>query len=401
MKIQHFLLTFLLINILSCHSQAQEPTILLQDFSSKQIDSLFSYSNKFLKINELDSIINQISLKLNGTVLIMRHDTLLAKKTVGKLRFYEAAQMYQNWNKKERIQAYSSKYNNLKFNTFFELASLSKEFTAVAVLQLVEAKKLQLTDSLFRFFPHFPYPHLTIHQLLSHTSGIPDYIDFPISWFDTSHLLTNQELISIIEDKKPELHFPAAQKFEYSNSNYVILAMIVELVADLRFEDYVREHLFIPAGMDHTFFITEMEEQNEWFIAKGHLKDRSEVPRNYLDGTIGDKGIYSNAEEMLKWKNALFVQKTILSEKMLNKASSRQNYLQGKGKTTEIYGYGFRIEENPKLGTLIYHGGLWHGYQNVFVYRPQDDLYILFLSNFRNGAHLGISNKIIQLLDGV
>jgi CubicO group peptidase (beta-lactamase class C family) len=400
MKIIYCLFLFLLINFLSCQSQAQESLPLLQDLSSTQIDSVFFYNNNILKLNELDSFINVIARKLNGTVLIMRHDTVLAKKTVGKLRFYEQAQMYKNWTKQDRIQAYSLKSNQLKSNTFFELASLSKEFTAVAVLQMVEANKLQLTDSMFRFFPNFPYPNLTIHHLLSHISGIPDYIDYPIDWFDTSRLLTNQELISIIEEKKPALHFQAAQEFEYSNSNYVILAAIVEQVADLRFEDYVREHLFLPAGMNKTFFITEIEEQTTLSIAKGHLRDRSEVPRNYLDGTIGDKGIYSNAEEMYKWKNALFVQKKILSEKMLRKATIRQNYLSGAGKVTEFYGYGFRIEENPKLGTLIYHGGLWHGYQNVFVYRPQDDLYILFLSNFRNGAHLGISNKIIRLLDG-
>jgi Beta-lactamase class C and other penicillin binding proteins len=235
---------------------------------------------------------------------------------------------------------------------------------------------------------------------LSHTSGLPEYFDFPVTYFDTSHLLTNQELITILIKEKVPSIFAPGYNYKYINTNYVLLASIVEKVADLRFEDFVRQNIFIPAGMTQTFFSSEKEENSDKSIAKGHLKNKSELPVNYLDGTLGDKGIYSNPEEMLKWKEAYFVQKKIIGTELLNKATSKQNYIKGKGKANEMYGYGLRIEETPEFGKLIYHGGLWRGYQNVFVYRPSDNTVIIFLSNYRNSAHLGKSNEILQVLDG-
>ena len=373
---------------------------LLEDYSIQEIDSLFETYNHNFRLQELDTLVAKIFSELNGTLLIVRNDTLIERKTSGVVKFYDQKHGYSTWSATDLKTARNKSSNKLKHNTFYELASITKQFTAAAILKLVENEKLKLTDTLTSFFPELPYPNITIHHLLSHTSGLPEYFDFPVTYFDTSHLLTNQELITILIKEKVPSIFAPGYNYKYINTNYVLLASIVEKVADLRFEDFVRQNIFIPAGMTQTFFSSEKEENSDKSIAKGHLKNKSELPVNYLDGTLGDKGIYSNPEEMLKWKEAYFVQKKIIGTELLNKATSKQNYIKGKGKANEMYGYGLRIEETPEFGKLIYHGGLWRGYQNVFVYRPSDNTVIIFLSNYRNSAHLGKSNEILQVLDG-
>lgn len=392
-------LIFLLsINLCSCAQKTTAKT--WEELSIVEIDSIFDNVNRVFKENEMTRYLDEVCKKLNGSVLIVRDDQLLYKKTTGYKRLYDKKGDYEKWTLAELESARKSPANVLQANTPFELASISKQFTAVAVLKLVEEKKIKLTDSLQRFYPELPYPNVTIHQLLSHTSGLPEYIDFPDSYFDTTHLLTNQELVTILADHKEPVQFNPAEAYKYTNTNYVLLAAIIEKVADIRFEDFIREKIFVPAGMTHTFFVTDIEERGDKNISKGHLGSRKEVPRYYMDGTVGDKGIYSTTEDLLKWKKALFNDKKMIAPELLKKATSKQNFIKGKGVAKEIYGYGFRIEENPDLGKLIYHGGLWRGYQHVMVYRESDNCFIVFLSNFRNRAHVGKSNEILHIIDG-
>ena len=397
------LLSFTLTSCGQASSQSKStnnPPKLLKDYSIQEIDSLFEVQNCNFRRQELDTLVAKIFSELNGTMLIYRNGTVIERKTSGFVRFYAPRNGYEKWSATDLKAAKNKSNNKLKHNTFYELASISKQFTSAAVLKLVEDGKLKLTDTLTTFYPELPYPNVTIHHLLSHTSGLPEYFDFPVTYFDTSHLLTNQELITILIKEKVPSIFTPGYNYKYINTNYALLASIVEKVADLRFEDFVRQNIFLPAGMTQTFFSSEKEENSDKSIAKGHLKNKSELPVNYLDGTLGDKGIYSTPEELLKWEEAYFVQKKIIGTELLNKATSKQNYIKGKGKAGEIYGYGLRIEESPEFGKLIYHGGLWRGYQNVFLYRPSDNTVIIFLSNCRNGAHLGKNSEILQVLDG-
>ncbi|MDR2980544.1 MAG: beta-lactamase family protein [Bacteroidales bacterium] len=397
-----FILLFIAIAFSSCGriSASDGKPPIIEELSNDQIDSIFYQVNTEFKLHALDSLVEDIFRNLNGTLLIARKDTLILRQSSGYCKLYGNRKGYETWSKSDMEKAREMLDNFLNDDTFYELASISKQFTAAAVLKLVDGKKLNLTDSLYEFYPELPYKNVTIHQLLSHTSGLPEYFDFPISWFDTSHLLTNQELISILAVQKPAAEFNPGYNFKYTNTNYALLAAIVEKVADLQFEDYVRKNIFLPAGMTETFYITELDDQEGIRIACGHLGDKSETPRYYLDGTVGDKGVYSTPEELLKWKISYFNKKTIISEELLKKATSKQNYIKGRGVASEQYGYGLRLEDNKELGKLIYHGGLWRGYQHVMVYRPEDETVVIFLSNFRNRAHLGKSNQILQLLDG-
>lgn len=397
-----FILLIIAIGFTSCGkiNASDGKPLIIEELGDDQIDSIFYHVNTEFHLQELDSLVDKIFCNLNGTLLIARKDTVIVRESKGYCKLYGNRKGYEKWTTPELNSARENSENMIHDETYYELASISKQFTAAAVLKLVESGKMKLTDSLYKFYPELPYKNVTIHQLLSHTSGLPEYFDFPFSWFDTSQLLTNQELISVLATKKPAVQFNPGYNYKYTNTNYALLAAIVEKVADLRFEHYVREHVFLPAGMTKTFYITELDEHKDIRLARGHLGNKSEVPRDYLDGTIGDKGVYSTPEELLKWKISYFNKKNIITEELLTKATSKQNYIKGRGIAPELYGYGLRIEDNRDFGKLIYHGGLWHGYQNVMVYRPEDETLIIFLSNFRNRAHIGKSNQILQILDG-
>lgn len=400
---QVFIFLFLSFGMYACaqKSQQKESIKLLSDLSVSEMEVVFDDANADFKTQEMNRFLNTVCQELNGTVLVAKGDSVIFRKTTGYVRLYENKKGYENWTNAEMRTARNKNSNLLKNNTYYELASVSKQFTAAAILKLVNEGKLKLTDSLYQFYPELPYGNVTIHQLLSHTSGLPEYIDFPVHDFDTSHFLTNQEMIAVLAEKKLPPQFNPGYAFKYTNTNYALLAAIIEKVADIWFEEYIYQNVFVPAGMINTFFVSQLDaKKNEKSIAKGHLRNKEEVPYYYLDGTMGDKGIYSTPEDLLKWKITFFDKKKIIPEALVKKATTKQNYIKGKGTASEIYGYGFRIEDNPYLGKLVYHGGLWRGNQHVMVYYPKDDLFIVFLSNYRNRAHIGKSNEILHILEG-
>jgi CubicO group peptidase (beta-lactamase class C family) len=229
---------------------------------------------------------------------------------------------------------------------------------------------------------------------------LPEYFDFPESWFDTSKHITNQELVELLTLKKPKILFSPGKNYRYINTNYALLCAIVENVTKMKFEEYVRLAILEPAGLTHTIFTTEIEKDTLYRIAKGHLKDGEELQKYYLNKTMGDKGVYSNPDELLKWKIAYLDQKKIIPAYLVEMATTQQNQLKT-GQPKELYGYGFRLEESPVFGKLIYHGGLWRGFQHNMVYRASDNLFMVFLTNYRNGAHKGKSTDVLQIMDGV
>ena len=373
----------------------------LAQLSLTSIDSIFDAKNREFKFQDLHSLSEKMLKELNGSILIAVKDSVIVRETSGVIRFYEPKKEYRNWRKEQLENARKSPSNQLTDETLYELASISKQFTAAAILKLIHEKKIHFTDSLKKFFPAIPYPTVTIHQLLSHTSGLPEYFDFPESWFDTSKELTNQELVELLILKKPKIAFSPGRNYSYTNTNYALLCAIVEKVTTMKFEDYLRQNILEPAGLTCTIFATETGKDSLRSIARGHLKDKEELQKYYLNKTLGDKGIYSNPEELLKWKIAYFDQKKIIPDYLVDMAISPQNHLKGSGKAKELYGYGLHLEDSSTFGKLIYHGGLWRGFLNNMVYRPSDNLFMVFLSNYRNGAHRGKSTEVLHIIDGV
>ena len=373
----------------------------LAQLSLTSIDSIFNVKNREFKLQELFSLSKKMLKEMNGTLLIAMNDSVIVRETSGVVRFYEQKKEYGNWGKEQLNNARQAVSNQLTDETLYDLASISKQFTAAAILKLIDEEKIKFTDSLKKFFPEIPYPTVTIHHLLSHTSGLPEYFDFPESWFDTSKHITNQELVKLLILKKPKILFSPGANYKYINTNYALLCAIVENVTKMKFENYLRLHILEPAGLTHTIFTTEIEKDTLHHIARGHLKDKEELQKYYLNKTMGDKGLYSNPDELLKWKIAYLDQKKIIPEYLVNMATTKQNYIKGTAKADELYGYGFRLEESSPFGKLIYHGGLWRGFQHNMVYRKSDNLFMVFLTNCRNNAHKGKSTEVLHIMDGI
>lgn len=372
----------------------------LSEYSADDLIPLFEEANALFKRDELQKHADELCKRLNGSMLIAQGDEIIVKQSKGYLRMYGNSKGYETWTKAQMAEAKKKTENKINPGTVFELASVSKQFTATAVLKLAEQNKLKLTDTLRKYFPTLPYQKITIHNLLSHTSGLPEYFNFPFSYFDTTKALTNTDLITVLSKEKPDITFRPGARYQYCNTNYALLAAIVAKVSGKKFEDYVAENIFKPAGMTHTFYYTQLAKHQGESIAKGHLRSMEELPYFFMDGTLGDKGVYSSVEDLFAWKKAYFSEKKIISEEWVNKAKKQENQLNSKAKPEEPYGYGFHLEDNPNFGWIIYHGGLWRGFLHIMCYREDGDIFFVILSNCRNGAHKGESNAIFHIFDG-
>lgn len=375
--------------------------------------------------DSLEIFANQLGGRMNGTILIARHDTILLQKSYGYLELYKSYDGYGWLSEKELNYRRHMYANTLINNSLFELASVSKQFTAAAILKLCRDGKISLTDSLHTFFPKIPYGEVTIRQLLNHTSGLPEYFNFDYKVYDTSTFVTNEQLLRVLENSKPQRMFLSGQGYKYCNTNYALLAAIVAKVSGMPFEQYVRDNLWKPAGMKNTFFFTELVGlypgyvQPECSIRKGqdyinvkpiegitsrpltrgHWRTGNLALYDRLNGILGDKGVYTTAEDLLRWANVYYMEYQILPEEVIDEATKAQNKLPNGTYPKDLYGYGVHLEDSPDHGFLVYHGGLWNGYHNLWLYRPKDGLVIIFLSNFYNSSHTGKSSEFLEMYD--
>jgi CubicO group peptidase (beta-lactamase class C family) len=340
---------------------------------------LFQKANANFKIEARNAELTQMCETLNGSVLLAFGDEVVYRKDVGVKRLSK-----------------NTPENAINPETLFELASISKQFTAAAILKLSEEKKLNLKDNIKKFLPNFPYSNITIHHLLAHTSGLPEYLDFPEKDFNKNTPLSNAQLEKYLAIHKPKILSPPGVKFKYINTNYALLALIVEKITKTPFEQYIRNEFFKPFGLNSTCFSTQLIDKTNF--AMGHLADSSERPFHFHNGVIGDKGIYSTVEDIYRWLKAYLIDYKVLPKEVAGLATQPQNFLL-KGEPKEFYGYGLRIEDEEN-GYLIYHGGLWRGFQNNMVYRPSDGYIFIVLSNFRNRAFIGVNGRLLQIIDG-
>ena len=270
-------------------------------------------------------------------------------------------------------------------NTPFELASISKTFTATAVLKLNEQGLLSLDEPVKLYFPDFPYEAVTIRHLLTHRSGLPDYVFMSNSYItDRAHYMNNEDVVNIFVNKKAPLIFPPNSKFEYSNSNYAILAAIVAKVTNQKFQTYIHDSIFIPLGMKNSF-VFDYEDTVQRAYAKTHDAYGQKLKDVCFDGAVGDKGVYSTAEDMLKWDNALKTGK-ILSEESLEEAYKPRSFEPESfdNSSAKNYGYGWRLTKQADGNNIVYHNGWWHGNNNVFARNLRDNTTIIVLGNRLN-----------------
>ena len=362
-----------------------KPAKSLKSLTTTELNSLFNEVNHTYKMQSLSVFADDMCTRLNGSMLVAKGKDVLLKRAAG----------YKKLSVKRADQRIAD-------TTCFELASVSKQFTAVSILQLVEKGQMSLSDPVTKFFPELPYSTVTVRHLLTHTSGLPEYFDWGKGIFGNSdNLICNDDVVRILARRKLGLIFRAGSQYKYTNTNYMLLAAIVKKVSGMSFENYVATNLFKPAGMTHSFYVTQRSKHPECSIASGHYSNGAPLPLYYLDGSVGDKGMYSNVNDLFLWKKALFDDGKILPEKWVAAAILPENTLNNGKLPDDLYGYGYHLEDSPAYGMLVYHGGLWRGFHHVMLYYPQDDIFVVFLSNYCNRAHRGKNMEVLQVLCGV
>lgn len=285
--------------------------------------------------------------------------------------------------------------DSLTLQSQFELASVSKPLTSTGILLLVEQGKLSLDQTVDEFFPEFPYPGVRIKDLLTHRSGLPNYIYFVDEiWKDKRKPISNKEVLKLLAEHKPARYNKPGARYLYNNSNFMILAAIIEAVTKESFPVYMQENVFKPYGMENTavYSTTEYEKIPTGVVGHDRVWRRS-VVQNFLDGPVGDKGIYSTVEDLFLFDRAL-------REGRVLQSSTLDSAYKGHSKPEHgvfNYGYGWRLFE--KDGYLVtYHTGWWHGFKNLYVRDMEKDITIVLLSNMVNGS-LNHLDELYHILD--
>ncbi|WP_181304993.1 serine hydrolase [Rufibacter sp. XAAS-G3-1] len=316
---------------------------------------------------QLDSVFKHFHKRrgFNGTVLVTKYDQVIYKNAFGLADFY--------------------KKDSLTVETAFQLASVSKQFTAMAIMMLKDEGKLSYKDSVQQYIPNFPYHGITIRQLLTHQSGLSNYTYFSDKlWPDRNKNLTNEDVINLMVAHRPQPYYPPNTHFDYSNTGYSLLASIVEKVSEMPFATFLRERIFEPLEMKQTFTYSPEVATLTGKIATGHTRFRQKRTSDYLDTVLGDKGIYSTVEDLYKWDQALYTQKLVSKETL--KEAFTGSILKKKKKQEEDYGFGWRIRPLDNGDTAVYHGGLWHGFSTYLLRNPKEHSALIILSNLPNGS---------------
>jgi CubicO group peptidase (beta-lactamase class C family) len=285
-------------------------------------------------------------------------------------------------------------------NSSFQLASVSKTFTAMGILYLMERGQLNLEDTVQLYFPDFPYKGVTIRSLLNHRSGLPNYLYFCDSIWrgDKDAFMTNDELIGLMVQHKPRIQHLPNTHFQYCNTNYMLLASIIERVSNKKYADFMRQTFFEPLGMTNTFVFDPTGTPRPHQTISHKYNGQAE-PDTYFDGVVGDKGIYSTAQDMLKWDQALY------SGNLFKESTLEEAYKPYSNEKPGIrnYGLGWRLMVYPEGGKIVYHNGWWHGNNTVFYRFVQDSTTLIILGNrYDRGIYQAIKpiREILGHADG-
>ena len=303
---------------------------------------------------------NLVGRGFNGGILV-------AKK--GRIIF-EDYHGFSNLQKKDSLNSHSA----------FHLASVSKTFTAMAVLKLAEMGKLSLADSVQKYFPSFPYDNITVKLLLNHRSGLPNYIHFmeKLGW-NKKQYCSNQDVLDYMIKYKPAASRPNTH-FNYCNTNYALLALIIEKASGQTYADFLKEVFFKPLHMNDTY-VFNMATDSATAMPSYDWRGRPEG-YTFLYTFFGDKNIYCTPEDLFKWDQALYTNQLFTKETMEEAFTPYSNEKPG----VRNYGLGWRMNVYPDGKKVIYHNGWWHGNNTVFIRMIQDSVTIIVLGNKYNRA---------------
>lgn len=287
-------------------------------------------------------------------------------------------------------------------NTFFNIGSMSKQFTSIAILQLSGEGKLSLDDNIHKYFPEFKadfWDRVTIHNLLSHTSGVPDARGgFPR---EVKVAATDSVSVSYLYDLD-HLNFEPGESYEYINPTYVLLGMIVEKASGQAFEDYMREHLFNPAGMKEAIYYAPGRDSVIPSLSHGYVFNKQDSLWHEDDfgeatffATRPDGGLYTSTHEFLAWERGLH-SGAVISKELLELAQTPK-VSTGEG-TKSKYGYGWNLQYRENMPLNIWHAGVNGGYRAIGAYYPEADTDLIVFSNRADFDFDGCKAKVEEIM---
>jgi CubicO group peptidase (beta-lactamase class C family) len=283
---------------------------------------------------------------------------------------------------------------NIPMNTdnVFEIGSMTKQFTAVSILMLMEQEKLQLDDEITKFIPDYPTQgkRITVHHLLTHTSGIKSFTSMKSLRAIERQDLAPTELLDFF--KNEPMDFDPGEEYKYNNSGYVILGYIIEVLSGETYADFVEKNIFQKLEMNSTQYASYSEViQNR---AYGYHQKDEYVNKNFISLSLpyASGSLMSTADDMLKWNEAI-KNHTILKPETAAKAF--ENYTLNNGDKID-YGYGWNIK--LLVGSINYeHGGSIFGFKSMGVYLPKEDIYVIGLSNCDCNSPTALTRDIAKL----
>jgi CubicO group peptidase (beta-lactamase class C family) len=319
--------------------------------------------------NRLDDQFRNLNRRgvFNGTVLYAENGSVVFKGAYG----------YADFKTRDTLTLQSQ----------FQLASVSKMFTAAAIMLLEKDGLLDYDDTLKRFIPEFPFTNVTIRQLLTHRSGISRYMSLADQHWNINKPISNEEVIGLYVRHKPSSYFMPDRGFHYCNANYALLASVVERVSGMHFDEFLKEKIFDPLGMKHSFVYNL---RNDFVIrgsvpagVQGHIsggRQLRKVPDYYLNGVMGDKGMYSTVEDLFLFNTALD-NGTLIPIDALQKAFEPGSPDYSKRK--DNYGFGWRLKDD--MDSTAYHFGWWKGFRTYYMRDMQNGRILIVLTNTSQG----------------
>jgi CubicO group peptidase (beta-lactamase class C family) len=309
----------------------------------------------------------------NGNVLVAKGGNIIYRQALGDA----------DYNTKRRLNDSSA----------FELASVSKQFTAMGIMILKEKNLLSYEDRVIKFFPDFTYDNITIRNLLTHTSGLPSYEDQFEKYWDHKKIAFNKDVLDMLGQRKDTLYFNPGSKWKYSNTGYAVLASLIEKISGMSYNDFMAKNIFKPLGMTHTFIYNTRRSTGKipanyalGYVYTDSLK-RYILPDSlpkydmvyYLDGIVGDGCVNSTTGDLFIWDLALYknnlVSKASLDE-MLSPLVQRSP-----ADTTGFYGFGLMVQPYSPVGKIVSHSGGWPGYHTYITRHTDKNETIILLSN--------------------
>ncbi|MDO9038304.1 MAG: serine hydrolase domain-containing protein [Lutibacter sp.] len=316
---------------------------------------------------------NQLSQQygFNGSILVAKNGKILFEEHIGR----------KDLRLKDPIDSSST----------YQLASISKQFTAAAILLLYQEGKLDLDDFASKYLTDFPYQNIKIRHLLNHTSGLPNYMYAAEKNWKSKTPPDNEAMLNLMDKLKMQPYFKPGDRFDYSNTGYFILASIVSKVSKQSLSDFLGNRFFKPLNLTNTYVHNpnEASKKEELIGFRRYGKSYIAIPFTVNDGVVGDKGVYSTASDLFKWNQSL-EKNTILDKSILAQA-----FLPGKTNSGKIvpYGFGFRLKQEID-SELVYHNGVWNGFSTTLRSYKADDITIIILSNNSFSSITPISEKL-------